>query len=355
MTYVCGRFWPKLHGKMDVKMNTVKFEALSDNQQHEQLDQLVQRSCAAWGFADASMAMVSYTNNAVYRVQTDDADLVLRVHRPGHKQPQWITSERQWLNFLAQQSDLRVPEPVADLYAGELDGVDGPVYCDLLRWLDGAAMTLDELTDAQIEAIGHFAARLHDQTFDPPADFKRPALDWEGLFGERSPYHAGAGERLFTTEQRQVIAEVTDVVQTVMDDLGKGDDAYGMIHADLLPKNVLFDDAGAMNVVDFDDCARGYYLYDLAPMLWASRHHVRYEAIQEALWRGYTSERPQDQQQRDYLEAFVAARHVASCRWIAGNTGHPAIRGKAPQIIAERVEEMRVFLQTGTLSKQVAG
>jgi Ser/Thr protein kinase RdoA (MazF antagonist) len=244
---------------------------------------------------------------------------------------------------------------VADLYAGELDGVDGPVYCDLLRWMAGTALALDELTDAQIEAIGRFAARLHALPFEPPADFQRPALDWEGLFGEESPYHAGEGERLFTAEQRQVITEVTDVVRTAMDDLSKGDDVYGMIHADLLPKNVLFDDAGAMAVVDFDDCAWGYDLYDLAPMLWASRHHARYADVQAALWTGYTSVRPQTRHFREHLEAFVAARHVASCRWVAGNTGHPAIRGKASQIIVERIEEMRVFLQTGTLSKQVAG
>ena len=148
---------------------------------------------------------------------------------------------------------------------------------------------------------------------------------------------------------------MTEVVHTVMDDLGKDDDAYGMIHADLLPKNVLFDEAGAMAVVDFDDCAWGFYLYDLAPVLWASRNHARYGAIQEALWIGYTSEHPHDEQQRDYLEVLVAARHVASCRWIAGNTGHPAIRGNATQIIAERVEEMHTFLQTGTLNRQVVG
>jgi len=102
-------------------------------------------------------------------------------------------------------------------------------------------------------------------------------------------------------------------------------------------------------VVDFNDCAWGYKLYDLAPMLWVSRADERYGEIREALLEGYEQISPLTDKHLKHLETFVAARHVASCRWIAQNAEHPTIRGRAAAIISERVDEMHIYLETGSL------
>jgi hypothetical protein len=57
---------------------------------------------------------------------------------------------------------------------------------------------------------------------------------------------------------------VSTEARAVMEGLGKGADAYGMIHGDMYPENVLFK-AGEVYPIDFEDCGFGHWLWDIAP------------------------------------------------------------------------------------------
>lgn len=312
-----------------------RFHQLDYREQVNRFERLASQALVHFGLPDAALDLTAYTNNTVFRVQAGSERYALRLHRPGHKPLRWIESELMWLRTLS--AELSVPTPVGDVYTDELDGVDEPVYCVLLTWVDGQPIMAGDHTAAQLQAVGAFAARLHTIRFEPPSGFERPTLDCAGLFGSDSPYNPGEGERFFTADHRVVMAEVIDQVCAVM----AAGPAFGLIHADLIAKNLLFD-GETVGAVDFDECGYGYYAYDLTPMLWVNRDREDYDAIREAIVTGYN--RP-----LDHLDTFVAARHVASCRWIAGNADHPAIRGKVPDILEHRVNEMKRFLKTGRL------
>lgn len=326
---------------------TTPFKDLDYDIQIEHLNELVADALAVWGFTHAVADLVGYTNNAVYRVNHEHGSYALRVHRPGLKRVEWIESELAWLDDIHQKTVLRVPIPARDVFMGDLQGVDEDVPVVLFRWVEGGAIAPDALALDHIRQIGEFAALLHQYsaTFRPPSGFERPKLDWDGLFGEVSPYQSDNEADLFTEAHLEVINQVTARVRAVMDASSNG---LRMIHGDLIAKNILFE-GDTIGVIDFDDCALGYPLYDLSPMLWVSRDFPHYPKIKAALWEGYTRVTPLSEQDKQHLEVFVAARHVASCRWIAGNAAHPALRGQAPQIIDKRVDEMRHFLATGQL------
>lgn len=325
------------------------FDTLDRDARIARFDRLAEAALAAFGVEYEQIDLLTDANNAVYKVSGGDETYTLRAHRPGHRRLSEIEAELAWLEALDREAGLRVPRPVAPVYTGELDGVDDPVYCSLLAWVPGRAYQPAEMSDSQLQAIGRTIARLHDvsQGFAMP-DFDRPRLDYEGLFGEDSTYNPGDGAKLFTDEQRAVMDAVQHETAAVMGALGEGPAQFGLIHADLIAKNILFE-GETVGLIDFDDCGQGYYLYDLSPMLWASREDARFPAIRDALWAGYTAVRPEAAPHKHTLDAFLAARHVASCRWVAGNASNPAIRGRAEDIIAVRVEEMRQFLQTGQL------
>jgi Ser/Thr protein kinase RdoA (MazF antagonist) len=183
----------------------------------------------------------------------------------------------------------------------------------------------------------------------PPPDFARPRLDYEGLFGQDSPYNPGDGAAIFTSDQRAIFAEVESHVGQVIDELGQGSDTFGLIHADFIIKNFIFND-GELYAIDFDDCGWGYYLYDLAPLLTQVKGKPNYPDIHDAFLGGYTSIRSLPAAYQAHLEAFIAARHLASCRWIAGNLHNPRIREQAVNVIAHRTAELRRFLETGAIS-----
>lgn len=287
----------------------------------------------------AVLTFLSATNNTVYRVDDGDRTCALRIHRPGLKRPEWIDSELVWLRAIRAETTLSVPLPLAD----RLTLQDG-THAVLFAWLDGAPVLPDALSLAQVRQVGVFAAKLHthSQTFAPPQGFTRPRLDWEGLFGENSPYNPGDGAALFTAAQIALMREVTEVVRTVMQQQGASADDFGLIHADLIFKNTLYDAHRRISVIDFDDCGFGFYAYEVACAQYFYRSDPRYVALRAALWDGYASVRPLP----PHIDTFLAARHVASIRWVAGN---PALRDRAPEIIAARMDDLHRFLNTGSL------
>jgi Ser/Thr protein kinase RdoA (MazF antagonist) len=329
------------------------FTTLSYNAQVMHLSTFARDALATWNITPDDLTLVIYENNAVYRVTHGDNTYALRVYRPGHKPAVVIQAEWAWLRLLSE-SGVRVPQPVASLYAGDLAGVDAPVHAALFRWIHGNVIPLANLAPTHTERTGRMMAHLHvisaGATFTPDDVLsQRPRLGYEGLFGERSPYNPGIGIQYISTESERVLAAVGERVREVMTTLDAHPQTFGFIHGDLIYKNTLFTPSGEPAAIDFDDSGFGYYLYDMAcPMLFY-RGLPQQDALKNALWDGYNAVRPLPFDFRPMLETLIAGRYVASCRWVASNAEHPAIRGQATAIIEDRVNDLRVFLKTGML------
>lgn len=328
------------------------FYALDAAGQVAALDQLAREALIHYGLNFAAPTLVNYSNNAVYHVHAGTYQYALRIHRPGLKRLAWVKSELAWLTALRTDTGLAVPQPAAPIYFGTLPGVNEPVYCVLFRWLDGELLTKNPVTEAQMVKIGAFAAQLHDYSaiFNTPDGFERPRLDYEGMFGVNSPYYPGeAGEALFTDAHKAVMGAAQVQVKAVMAALGDDPQHFGLIHADLIRKNLLWQPHGEIAALDFDDCAYGYYLYELAPLLMFLKDEPNAADLRKALWAGYTSIRPLPAHYEAYLDTLIAARHIASIRWIAGNQYNPAVYGRAAEIIDTRANALKHFLDTGHL------
>lgn len=321
-----------------------EFNQLPYEAQLERLSALATRAIAHYGFDDATFSLVNYTNNAVFKVEAPSGVYILRLYRAGLRPLSAIQSELMWLSALAENG-VCVPAPIGEIYTGELEDEALPVYCTLTTRLEGEPLTYAQMTDDHIRAIGQFIGQLHTvaTTFIAPADFSRPRLDYEGLFGDDSPYNPKEGASIFTDEQKMVMKQVQDRVKETFDFLGQTAETFGLIHADFIPQNMVWDGM-KLGAIDFEYCGYGYYLYDLAPMLWMNRNEPNYDHLRLTLWDGYNQVRPQSENMMKTLQTFVAARHIASCRWIAGNLSNPSVRARAHQVIAERVEEMKSFL-----------
>ena len=156
--------------------------------------------------------------------------------------------------------------------------------------------------------------------------------------------------KVFTDKQISVMDTVAEKVKSAMDELGTVDNEFGLIHGDLLLKNILFHE-GDVRALDFEYCGWGYYLYDLTPILWQLKPQDRYPSLEQALWDGYTSVRPLSERHRELLETFIAARQVASMRWVAANRHNPAYVDKVEGIMQQRTAELQEFLETGELNR----
>jgi Ser/Thr protein kinase RdoA (MazF antagonist) len=312
----------------------------------EQYDNLAKEALEKWGVTALELRQISATNNVVYRVEAKETSYVLRVHRPGYRKREWIESELIWLSAIQRDTDLCVPAPAAPIYDGRVG--DETVCCTLLHWIEGEPVPPAQLTLEQARQIGVFIGRLHEQSskFYPPSDFALPYLDLEDMFGANSPYFTAEAEVVFTNEQRYVMDQIEDRVRIVISELKHAKANTGIIHNDLIWKNILLNKTTTC-AIDFDTCSYSYYLYDLAPTLLGYKDESHYTQTKQTLWEGYTSIQPLSNHYSQHLDTLIAGRHTLSCWWIAANTHNPEVGKHASKIISHRISELSRYLQTG--------
>lgn len=311
---------------------------------------------AAFGIVPCAVRRLPSLTRAVFALETGEGRYVLRVH-PGDARVDELDSLLTWLEALAA-AGFPVPRPRSTLQgewlvALALDGLPGVQRCSLLTWLDGTALTPEEMTSDHARAMGDLLARLHDfaTRWPEPAGFARPRLDAGGLFGERSPYASDASEAFFSPELREAMHAVELRTRALLHQIRDVPDAWGLIHGDLIAKNCLFGDDGA-RALDFDNCAQGCFLYDLAPATLQFSALPAGEALAQALWRGYTACRSLSPARPADLETLVAARLVASCRWLVANRQAPALRDRMADLLAQRTLTLRDYLATGRVRRR---
>lgn len=328
----------------------------ADEQRHWWLTQ-AQTALHKYDLASAQVEWLAYTHNAVFEITHTDAKYSLRLSAKIDDTRQRWQSEAALLNHLHTQSDLIAPQPVAggDSAFYQAWAADPfAVQSLLFRFVAGKNRTSETITVEDVHKIGEFLGHFHNSTsqFQPDNHFTRPSLDADGLFTNEGLYPlVEVSAQLFSPEQDRIMTAVADQVRASMPQLGIEKSEFGLIHGDFLLHNILFHE-GSVRALDFEYCGYGYYLYDLTPLLWQLKPHNDYAAFEQAIWTGYTNIRPLTDQHRELLETFIAGRQVASLRWVAANQHNPYYVGKVSKIIAQRVQELQGFLDTGTLTRQ---
>lgn len=302
-------------------------------------------------YADATITWMAHTHNAVFHVQNGPHLAVLTLYKHDVSLSR-LQSEDAWLRAISEQTELVVGRPIKLLTID--DTQTGKTIQGALRdYVDGAPKAPLDLTIDDMARIGGFLAQLHhfSEQYEPPADFDRPHLDYDGLFGEGGTYDPGEAIAVFTAHQLDIINQTTERIRTAMNEIGQDAADFGLIHGDMLSKNILFHE-GDIRAIDWEFSGWGYYLYDMTPLLWQIKSQANYDELAAALWSGYTSERPLPAHYGPLLDTFIAARQVASMRWLASNLDHPMVKGHAQTLIQQRTQELQDFLATGKLRRQ---
>lgn len=296
------------------------------------------------------ITLLAQTHNTVFAVQGDGQDYLLKMNvLPKNARYNLLLNEVAALQHFQL---LPVPEPISYHSGPHPHDAEREIHATLLTHLPGTSPDPASVTPEIVQRIGHFIAVMH--SLPPPVDHEM-ALDWEGLFGAQSAYHSAAEAHLFSDAQRRIMTQVSLVVRDAMRAIAETHanaatlKHSGLLHGDLLLKNILLHE-GEIQAIDFEYSGWGYYLYDLAPLLWQLKPHPRYAEFEDALWAGYSEQRALPP--RDYLAAFIAARQVASLRWVAANQHLPMLHGKVQQIVTQRIDELRGFLATGRLDRR---
>ena len=289
----------------------------------------------AFPVAKPRLTLVTVSENVTFRLTdgrltdgTSGKDWVLRLHRPGYNSAAELEAERVWTAAL-RAAGLAVPEPLParDGRAFVLQPVEttGEVrLTGVTRWIDGEV--LDGLLKDSARAaerpgwftrLGALVARTHlqSETWTPPPGFARGRLDADGLMGPAPRWGPFWDHPALTAEDRSLVLAARKVLYARLSALPQDPAVFGMIHADLHPGNLLVrgDD---LAIIDFDDAAFGWRMYDIAVALTHQQAAADFAAVRDAFLSGYRKVRNLPEAEAAQLPLFLLVRGLVQLGWL---------------------------------------
>ncbi|HJV71703.1 phosphotransferase enzyme family protein [Ideonella sp.] len=298
------------------------------------LQQLAESALRSWHTAVREIRLIKMRENAVFRVVDSQGDaFALRVHHEGNHDDDALRSELQWMSALKEDGvDVPTIVPAADgrlFVSVPMDGVRGVRQVDLLRWIDGRQLGTSasglsvDLADVEqtYRLIGNTAARLHNHAtaWSPPQTFRRHHWDLEGLAGEQPLWGRFWDLEVLTSAERELLLHARNEVRRQLCALARRSDSrrrYSLIHADLVPENLLLLSNGTVRLIDFDDCGFGWHLLELATALYFIQDDPSYEVAKAGLVAGYREYRDLPDVVLADLPTFMAARAFTYLGWV---------------------------------------
>jgi Ser/Thr protein kinase RdoA (MazF antagonist) len=280
--------------------------------------------------------LVSHAENVSFRVSVrgGDTDCVLRLHRPGYNSIEELDSERIWARAL---KDAGIPvQDSLETRRGryfvlvDIPGAGEQRYAGMTTWHEGKL--LGDYLEASADAgerqrlfrrIGEIAAAIHNQSagWPEPPGFTRRRLDLDGLLGE-APFWGRFWEHVgLNVDERALLLRARESARAALEDYGERPETFSLIHADLHPHNIVYDGED-LALIDFDDSAYGWHMYDIASALIEYVFAPDFDALRTAMLGGYRKHRPLAERDFEMLPVFLLIRGMAIIGWFHQRPEH---------------------------------
>jgi Ser/Thr protein kinase RdoA (MazF antagonist) len=235
---------------------------------------------------------------SVYGFKSQGQDCILRITPPD--QDVDLRSTRlilEWLAFLAGHGG-PVCRPIRSLLGNLIESVQYGrqiVICTAFEKAPGVlaeGMQPEEWSDELFRSLGRAIGSCHRIAcqYTPPEEDRRPI--WDQAVNCFNPLEDLQGVDTDILEKRRLLLDAIARLPVTPD-------CYGLAHLDLHFGNFFVDAASSkITLFDFDDCAYGWYLMDLAMLLFdvlvvygGSDRQTFGERFLEHLLRGYLSQK----------------------------------------------------------------
>ncbi len=278
------------------------------------MNAIVEKALRYWGMECAEYELIAARENSVFRVYSSTGSVALRLHRQGYRTDAELRSELLWMQAVTE-GGIEVPAPIPTKAGQMLQLTDG-VQVDMLTWLSG--MTLNSAMETQdthhraglFRALGKEMARFHDicDAWPRPAEFDRVTWNIDGLLGDAPHWGRFWDNPHLSSQDKRLFQEFQEVATVELTRRQNGLD-FGLIHADLVPANVMVS-GQTLKLIDFDDGGFGFRDFEVATALLKHTYEDDYLSLRNALIKGYTSIRDIDLTTLDLFLAIRAATYV---------------------------------------------
>ena len=279
---------------------------------------------------------IRHSENVTFRIIPRDSatHYALRLHRPGYNSLAELNSERQWTRAL-KESGLAVPESLTTtkghhFYPVNINATGERCLSGMTTWLEGIPLNeyLPGCAELKVREqiyrqIGAMTAKSHNQStsWQEPPGFQRRKLDADGLVGENPHWGRFWEHGALTGSESRLLQRARQEIHVALCGLGMESSTFSLIHADLNPDNIIYE-GGKLAMIDFDDTAYGWHMYDIATTLFEERNHPGFASLSASLFDGYQEYRPLGEREVRTLDLFLLIRGLALIGWFHQRPEH---------------------------------
>lgn len=246
--------------------------------------------------------------NDIYFVKVGSEKYVLRLSRADKNLILTDSSflfELAWLEFL---NDHHVPVsyPIRrtdNLLFGIIEASEGPRYATLFSYAEGTT----DINEEQAFILGRSLAQLHIVSDDFKTDLERDHLDIDQLINQPL-IHIKMTLGKSWDKELKILDKFADKLREQISCVDRTRETYGIVAGDIHGYNQHFTNDNQLTMFDFEFCAYGYRVYDIATFRW-SRGSDNPE-LWIAFLNGYQSVRKLNDSEMESIEVFVQARNL---------------------------------------------
>ncbi|MED1575350.1 phosphotransferase enzyme family protein, partial [Bacillus paranthracis] len=123
----------------------------------------------------------------------------------------------------------------------------------------------------------------------------------------------------YIPQEETTIREIASKVLNSIKELQKSTSNYGLIHGDLWLENILVENNSTITMIDFQDCEKHFYLFDLAVPIYSALEYsfagngniIDYEhSITKALFEGYQEENELPKEMIEKFPLFIKLKEI---------------------------------------------
>ncbi|MCP4185006.1 MAG: phosphotransferase, partial [Hyphomicrobiales bacterium] len=240
--------------------------------------------------------LASNSTNLIYHIYTETGDqFALRAATPGWRTLANLQAEVMWLDGLAQDTSLNVPQILTaadgnNIVTAKVAGVPHSRHAIMMNWIPG--MSLDKrLTEKNLAMMGKLFARMHrhGKVWQPPDGFNAQRFDHIFARSEPDVLLNDSQKEVYTPHSLQIMGQIRSEVDAAYANLDPAD--LRIIHCDLWHGNIKLHQ-NQLYPFDFEDTIWGYRLHDIGMAMLDLLEDVgqeRYEPLFSAFRQGYES------------------------------------------------------------------
>ena len=249
--------------------------------------------------------------NVMYECLTEQGTYFSRI--TNYKTYEEQIEEVLYTNFL-YQNGLGVPPIIPSLQGNFVEKftLDKEIFAVLYKAAPGIHLPRSEWNSNIFKKLGKQIGKLHriSKSFEKIKPVKH-INDWY----ENEEYNF----LKYIPKEENTIREIASDVLTSIKELPKSPSNYGLIHGDLWLENILVENNSNLTMIDFQDCEKHFYIFDLAVPIYSAIEYsfvgngniVDYKnSITKAILDGYQKENELPTEMIDKLPLFIKLKEI---------------------------------------------